>query len=362
MKIKERIEKLKSFGRRLTYELMRLPWGHVIVIIICLLISATVFYVLQLNSFKTVDTNSTLSNLLTVNAVFSAILITYLFSRITWSKERKLEIYKEAVMLSQKITEYRRILNKLTSYYNVWRNDNATKSLIDFGKFKNIDFYDYRIAMTTDYEPKNYKLIREFFNHTDFSEGQSTLYLAMVSLVRNRNNPDYEYHPELYKDFELDGLYNFKAVKKWLECGIFGTLSYWLDNTNYINYLSLGADNRNYILAAASRINKKYEGHQLNNELLKELADDFDSHYLKELYVKLKHLKKGIRDLNLLIITLITISMIFGVLGPFTLLLIQTTATWFSIAVSVLASINAGLIGYFIIRFPRLISKELKWV
>ena len=363
MTVKERYEKIKLSGLRFIYGVRRLPWGHFAVIILSSLISATVFYFLQLNCFTTIDTNSTLSNLLTVNAVFSAILITYLFSRITWSKERKLETYKEAISISQKITEYRRILNKLTSYYSVWSNDNSAKSLIDYGRFKNIDFYEYRISMISDYKPRNHKLIQELYRHQNFSEGQSTLYLAMVSLVRNRNNPNYEYHAELYKDFELDGLYDFKAVKKWVECEIFGIISYWLDNnSHFINYLSLGADNRNYILAAAGRINKKYDGHELNNELLKELADDFNSHYLKELYFKLKHLKKGVRDLNLLIIVLITISMIFGVLAPFTLLLIQSKTTWFSIAVAVLASINAGLIAYFIIRFPTLINKELKWV
>ncbi|GAL87406.1 hypothetical protein MYP_4636 [Sporocytophaga myxococcoides] len=345
----------------LIFAIKHLPWLHIFVFIISITIASAVFYFFASRCFKTVDANSILTNLLTVNAVFSAILITYLFSRITWSKDRKLETLNEAISLSRKITEFRRILNKLTYYYQVWTNDNATKSLIDYGKFKHIDFYDYRLSMISDYKPKNKELIQELYNHENFKEGQSTLYLAMVSLVRNRNNPEYEFQEELYKDFEHNGLYNIKAVEKWLDCDIFNTIWYWLDqNYNFINYKALSSD-KEFILSAASRINKKYEGHELNNELLKELADDFSSHYLKELYIRLKDLKKGVTDLNLLIMTLITVSLIFGVLLPFVLLLISSKSIWFGLIVAILASLNSGLISYFILRFPTLINKELKW-
>lgn len=346
----------------LLFDIKHFPWLHVIVILFCVAISVAVFYLFSYNRFKAIDTNSVLTNLLTVNAVFSAILITYLFSRITWSKDRKLETLKEAINLSQKVTEFRRILNKLTYYYEVWTDDDATKSLIDHGKFKHIDFYDYRLSMISDYEPKNKELIRELYDHENFREGRSTLYLAMVSLVRNRNNPRYEFHEELYKDFEYNGLYNIKAVEKWLDCEIFGTIWYWLDrNYSYINYHALSNEDKNYILSAASRIHKKYQRHELNNELIKELSDDFSSHYLKELYIRLKELKKGVTDLNLLILTLITVSLVFGVLLPFILLLVPSKSIWHGILIAVLAAINSGFISYFILRFPTLITKELKW-
>lgn len=355
-------DKMKFRIKRLFNAFKNLPWLHISVLIICFLLSSSVFLVLKCNCFKTFDTTNTLTNLLTVNGVFSAILITYLFSRITWSKERKLEIYKDTISLSQKITEYRRVLNKLTTYYKVWNNDKITKSLIDHGKFKTIDFYDYRLSSISDYEPHNYQLIKEFRAHDDFNEGRSTLYLAMVSLVKNRNNPDFEWQEELYKDYEVNGIYNIKAVEKWIECGIFRTICYWLDQDyDFMNYTALKNDNE-YILSAITRIDKKYEGQPLSNNLLKEITDDFDSHYIKELYMRQKELKKGITDLNLIIIILISFSLIFGVLMPFGLLLIQTKDHWFSFMVGIVASVNTGLISYFILRFPTLISRELKWV
>lgn len=361
MKTKTKKEIIRIRLQNLLFVSKHLPWLHILVIIISLTIACMVFFLLNRSCFSTINTNAILTNLLTVNAVFSAILITYLFSRIGWSKERKLETLKETISLSQKVTEFRRILNKLTYYYQVWIDENATKSLIDHGEYKHITFYDYRLSMRRGDKQKNKKLIREFFEHKDFKEPHSTLYLAMVSLVRNRSNPRYEFQQELYKDFEHNGIYNIKAVEKWLDCDIFGTIWYWLDKDyNYINYHALFTD-KEYILAAASRINKKYEGHELNNALIKELSDDFNSHYLKELYIRVKELKKGVTDLNLLIMILITVSLVFGVLLPFILLLLPSKPIWYVLTVAVLASLNSGLISYFVLRFPSLINKELKW-
>lgn len=357
----KKAKSIKLILRRLSYKIKVLPWINMTIILICCLISTFVFYQLNKNSFNSFDATTTLTNLLTVNGVFSAILITYLFSRVTWTKDRKQELFKEAISFSQKITEFRRILNKLTSYYDVWDSDRETKSLIDFNKFRHIDFYDYHLKFISNYKPHNDNLINELYHHPDFSEGKSDLYLAMVSLVRNRNR-DYEYLEELHKDFEYKGLYNIKILEKWLNCGIFGSISYWLSQKqNWINYTALSNDSE-YILSAAARINIKYKDSELNNSLIKELSDDFDSYYLKELYTLLKELKNGIQDLDLLIISLISISLASGVLLPFILLLIGSSHCWFLNIVAITASINLGIIAYFIFRFPYLINRELKWI
>ena len=43
-------------------------------------------------------------------------------------------------------------------------------------------------------------LANELYDHPDFSEGISTLCLAMSTLVKNRKNKQFVYHEELYKD------------------------------------------------------------------------------------------------------------------------------------------------------------------
>ncbi|MCK9404713.1 MAG: hypothetical protein M0Q26_15070 [Chitinophagaceae bacterium] len=47
-------------------------------------------------SNKDYDYKKVLEILLTINGVFSAILITYLFNRITWKKDRKLDLLMRA--------------------------------------------------------------------------------------------------------------------------------------------------------------------------------------------------------------------------------------------------------------------------
>ncbi len=359
------IDKFKPIIRKLRMpqlKIKHLPWENFILIAVCSLLSLYVFYQIRTNPQIKLDAGATLRNLLTINGIFSAILITYLFTRITWSKDRKLELYDEAISLSQKITEFRRILYKLTLYYNVWSEDKYAKKLIDHGKFKHIDFYDYRLKMLRDYKSKDALLIDEFYNHENFSEGISTLYLAMVSLIKNRKS-EFLIQEELYNDFQHKDLYDFNTVVRWIECGIMSTIWYWLNqNQNWIYYDALSKNDKEYILAAASRINSKHEGKELSNKLLEELAGDMDAHYLKELYSRLRSLKKGIQDLNLLIIILISFSLFFGILVPFLLFLLSSTEFWYSTSVALIASINAGLISYFILKFPFLINKELKWV
>lgn len=361
MTLKEIRPLLRTKTRKIFIFFKKKPWLHILAVSMSLSISIVVLLVLKSEDFKTLNTTSTLSNILTVNGVFSAILITYLFTRITWAKDRKLEVYKDAISLSRKITEYRRILNKLTYYYQVWRDDKSTKTLVD-SKFDTIDFYDYKLYLISDYIPRNKEVIDKFRNHPDFREADSTLYLAMVSLVKNRNIKGFKSQHELYKDFQHNKIYNIKIIEKWIECEIFGTIWYWLDQDyDFLNYQTLKAD-KEEILSAISRINIKYEGRELNNKLLKDVSDDFTSYYISELYVKLKELRKGITDLNLIIIILISTSLIFGVMTPFSLLLISSDKHWFSVTVGIIASLNSGLISYFILRFPTLINKELKWV
>ncbi len=338
-----------------------LDWGNILLITASVLTGIFVFVIINSNAISFSTATSTASNILTVNGVFSAILITYLFTRITWAKERKLDKLNEAIQYSQKITEFRRILNILTGYYNVWTNDNATKSLFDHSKFKNVDYYDFRLVGISDYKPDNYQLIKEIFDNADYSEGQSNLYLAMISLIRPRHL-EYHWQEELYKDFEQKGTYEFEYVEKWLECNIMDTIAYWMNN-NYrmINFYSL-RDYFDQIKNAAGRVNSKYLNYQVDNTLIRELAEDMSAHYLPNLYLTLKSLREGIQGLNYTIIALIILSLTCGVLAPL-IYLLSISETYFAPSIiAVITSLNCSLITYFILKFPFMMEKELKLI
>ncbi|MEQ9097527.1 MAG: hypothetical protein RIF36_00740 [Imperialibacter sp.] len=360
-RISKKLKSVKGSFFYLIYRARRFDWINFALIALALTVSLLMFYFFWVKCFIGFDHKSILSNLLTVNGVFSAILITYLFTRITWAKDRKLETREEAIRISRKITEFRRILKVLTDYYNVWVNqDRHSKSLLDHGKFGKIDFYDFRLYLITD--SKKNELFDELYNHDDFSEGVSMTYLAMISIVEDRGK-DYRWQQELYKHFDTKGIYNINIVEKWIDINIFNTISYWLTpDRNWIYFGRFRRENQEYIKQAAARFDEKYTDYELDNNLLKEMADDIENHYLKELYKCLLVLKRGITSINLLILSLVSISLVFGVLIPFVLLLINGQVDWFYRAVAVIASVNAGLMTYFVAKFPFLINRELKWL
>lgn len=355
------MKKIRRITKKAFNFLKDLNYGEILLVLIGIAIGIIVYFYISKGKLSFTSANTIITSILTINGIFSAILITYLFSRITWTKDRKLEIQEEAINLSQKVTEFRRILNVLITYYGVWESDKKTKSLLDFNEFKHVEYYDYRQMTRVDYKPEKHPLIEKLYKDPNFSEGQSILYLAISTLVKQRKG-NYVWQQELYKDYQHKGIYNPKIVEKWIEYGIMDTIAYWCGN-NYrmINFYAL-RDHNEYILSAATRINKKYEHYELDNKLIRELAEDMSTHYLPELYSCLNVLKKGIESLNLLILVLISFSTIFGVLLPFLLLLIISENSYFPTIINIVATVNASLISYFIIKFPFLINKELKWM
>ncbi|MCK9403910.1 MAG: hypothetical protein M0Q26_10970 [Chitinophagaceae bacterium] len=204
-------------------------------------------------------------------------------------------------------------------------------------------------------------MIDKLIANPNFSYGSSVWYLAMISFAVQRHS-EFVYHKELYKDYNYDGIYTLEAVQRWLDCDILGAIGYYkYRNSQVINYYALRGENTDYILDAAKRINKKYETRELDNSLILDIAEELNILHLPNLRSCLVVLGKGIRDLELLITILILSSLLFGVLIPVILLILASKENWFHYAVSIISSINIGLILFFILKLPFFINKELKW-
>lgn len=299
--------------------------------------------------------------LLTTNSIFIAILISYFLNRVTWTKEFKSKTFSEAEIISLKITDYRRILKILTSYYQVWKNQESTKSLFDHGKYKNVDFFDFQRHISSAEDYKERELYQNLFDNENYLEGQSTTYLAMVSLVNDRTYDGYYYDETLYKDFEIEGVYTLKTVNRWMESNMFGSIAYWLNGgTDWINYTAL-KKHKKEVLFFAGRISKKYSKYEFNDRLIEELSEDMNSHYIPKLIEKLEYLEEGIVGLNLFLLTLISLSSIFGVLFPLLLLLIDNKVSFYYDISSIVISINIVMISIFILKFPFLVRREIQF-
>lgn len=346
----------------LYYSLIRWDWNFILLTIISIELTAFFYLNLHYSSTNKINSNDSLELILTINGLFSAILITYFFNRISWLLEIKKEDYQEAVGFSQKITELRRIFDRLTKYYNVWEDDKATKGLLQHGKYKHLDYYDFKLMSFSSYMPKDKKLIEELNEDKSYKSGQTDLFLGMISLVNNRKSNQFFSDGELYKHFEKKGIYSLKFIEKCVEIGYASRLGYWFDKDyQFIQYQNLSKDTQTYILDACVRIDSKYKGATLNNKLMGEICDDMNEHYFKELYQLLLRLNNGLKGLNLLIFIILLMSLIFGVLLPFFTYFILEDPVSKTMATQLLIGLNFGLLFFFISNLYGFIKKEITW-
>lgn len=345
------------------YKLKSLDWYLIVLGIIATQISIIIFFRLHFLNVN-IDIKNSLELILTFNGLFSAILVTYFFNRISRTLDSKKEDFDEATIYSQKITDFRRILKKLTDYYNVWESDESTKSLFLSGKYKNVDYFDYKLSSYSDYKPKDIKIIEDLYNEPRYKESQSDLFLGMISLVENRKSPYKEFDSTLFKDYQTKGVYNLKFISNCVEIDYAGRLASRLrTDFQYIRYNNLSKDSRKYILNLLERIDpKKFKNAELNNDTMAEVCEDMNEHYFKELYKLLLNLNKGLSAFDFLIYLILILCLFFGVLFPFlTYFIFDEKSIIKRTITEILIGVNFALLFFFIFSLYKLVKKELKW-
>lgn len=332
--------------------------------IVSIQLSIYLFVTLNNKTTKIEFSKDSLELILTINGLFSAILVTYFFNRVSWILTIKKETYDEAVEFSQKITEFRRICSKLTQHYQVWVDDKATKSLLEHGEYKHIDYYDFKRLSIGEYNSteKDLKLIEKLRKDSRYKEGLSDLYLGMISLIKNRKSKNSFRDSELYKDFQKKGIYNLEWIEKCVEVDYLSRLWYWFDNDyDFIHYENLSKESEDYIKKAFARIDPKYKDTKLNNKLMAEICDDMNEHYFKELHLLLLKLNKGLSGINLLIFSILIASLTFGVLFPFYVYFVIENEELKTILTKGLIGINFGILFFFVTNLYGLVKKEITW-
>ncbi|MFA8451886.1 MAG: hypothetical protein ACEPOW_14420 [Bacteroidales bacterium] len=330
--------------------------------LISLEIILLVFIKLHFYTSTELNTNKSLELILTVNGLFCAILVTYLLNQVSKIIEGKEKLSEQAVFFSQKITDFRRILKRLTDYYGVWENDRGTKSLFLQQKYRHIDFYDFKLMSISEYSPKDAAIIKELEEEENYLGGQSDLYLGMISLVNNRKNTRFLANGELYKHFQTSGIYTYKFVERCMEIDYLSRLGYhFQEGFRYINYGNLGQEHLDYIKECYTRIDKKYSNKPLNNALMADLCDDMHEYYFKELYLLLIELRKGFSSLNILTYLILFCSLFFGILLPFLIYFILEISCLKIFMTEVLIGINLGLLFFFVVNLYYFLKKEIIW-
>lgn len=330
----------------------------IIVLIVANIISFSVIaHLKELIEIK--DINNILEILITVNGVFSAILTTFLFGRLNISKEIKKDAEKNAIELSQKITDLRRIFHELIYYFGVWKNDKATKYLLDGNKYGKVDYYDYKLMSFSDYVPEDVELIKELKAHKDYSDVDSDIYLSMISIANNRKDPK-AFDIVLYDDY-FDGelIYETFFIEKLLDINHLSRLSESLKRYDVFNYNSFSRENQERLNKLILRINPDFDLKKHNyKNLLSKACCDIEADTLPKLLKSLYILEGNLSKMELKIISIIKISLLAGVFFP----LINITVREYTlkdIISEILIIANFCVILYFIFSIKKFSSEQV---
>lgn len=126
--------------------------------------------------------NQLLNNLIQFSGIFSAILITYVVSKVFQVRQERVERYKEIVKLANKFTDFRRIARVLVNNYGFWDKGMREKMRKEY---EAIDYFTIKL-WDYDNQDKKYspelKALRDKFFAEESLPG-CYMYLDMKALV-----------------------------------------------------------------------------------------------------------------------------------------------------------------------------------
>lgn len=300
-----------------------------------------------------------LNNIFQFSGIFSAIIITYIISKVFQSRQERLERKKEIIELSNKLTDFRRIARVLTSCYGFWNSEMRKK--ID-RTYANLDFFDLQ---NWDYEnqdkyPETKALRKKFFEEENIPGAY--LYLDMKSLVLE-NSQDWQL--ELYDKFDHDFTYSVEILSKWTNSHSGGNLWYCLDNKwhsykDCFDFTALREAQKEEIQHLAKKINQdKFRNRKFDNTLLADIGSDMDTFYLPRLFNATYFNSLGLSKTLNFLLTILFLTIVTGVLTPLILTAIKVSFTVLLVFSSFAVSVLCISLLYFLIEFKNILTLEI---
>lgn len=300
-----------------------------------------------------------ISNIIELSGIVSAILITFIVSKVIQIRQERLERRKEIVKFANKTTDFRRIARILKNCHTFWNEEMRRK--ID-GKYKSLDFFDIKLwdYDNQDKQPELKKLRDDFFNDTLFG---AYLYLDIKSLVLDDNH---KWQLELYDNYDYDFTYSIEILENWRDAHSGGNLWYCLEHKRHayegcFNFNGIRKDDQDEILSLCQKINsQKFKNSKFDKDLLATIGSEFDSYILPRLHELTYYNTLGLpKSLNFLL-TILFMTVVSGVLIPLLITAIKVE-TKLLINISNLAvSILCLSIFYFLIKFKKILKAEIK--
>lgn len=295
-----------------------------------------------------------LNNIFQFSGIFSALLITFIISKIFQIRQEKLERLREIIVLSNKVTDFRRIAKILIDTHDFWNSSMRSKME---KKYRQLTYFHLHIDYSSN-KPKD--LIYEFYEEREIPG--ANFYLALKSLLVSEKK---SFQLELYDEYDYNIVYPFKMVSKWVGASSANSFFYYLDHKwhsykNSFNLQSVSKVDAEKIVSLCKKINEsKYKNTVFDRELLVEIGNDFESLIFPRLYQLTYQNENGIPETLIFLIRILISTMIFGVLIPLVLSSIKTNLNFMIIISSISIIILCLSIIYFVLNFKKILENEI---
>jgi len=295
------------------------------------------------------------------SGIFSAIIITYIISKIFQIRQEKLSRKSKIIYFSNKITDFRRIARILVNSYNFW--DQTMRQKMD-NDYKELTHFHLRIW---DYEneelkyPKKLIDLRNNFYAEKNLQG-SNLYLDLKSLVLD-NSSDMQLY--LYNRFNYGIEYNYNLVEKWSnaysghmlwDCFAHKKSSY----NGAFNFSAILNSDKEEILELAIKIGgKKYSSRAFSSYLLADVAGDMESFYFPKL-LNLVYLNSlPFSSVISFMMNILSIVIFIGVIVPLLISAINYDIYWGRIVMYLSIFILTITLLYFMLKMKSIFKYEI---
>ena len=303
-----------------------------------------------------------LNNIIQFSGIFSAILITFIVSKVFQIRQERIERRKEIVKFANKATDFRRIARVLKNCWGFWNKDMRSK-MDNYYKelsFFHVHLWDYDNE-EKKYSPELKKLRNEFLNEEGLQG--SYLYLDMKSLVLD------DYHTwqlELYDRYDYDYTYSKEILKKWSGAHSGNNLWYCLDHKWHsykgcFNFSALRQHDQDEIVDLCKKINpQKYRNSKFDKDLLASIGSEFDGYILPRLSELTYYNTLGFPpSLNFLLLIMFLV-IISGVLLPLLMTSIKVDKEILLVTSNFAVGILCMNLFYFLFKFRKILNNEIK--
>ena len=286
-------------------ELATLIFGLVVFVVLFKGLESGYYFTQQIREASNLDLN--------VASIISAILITYLTSKVLQLRQERLAILPQITSLTQKVHQFRTITNVLYHSWDFWAP--GLKNYMQ----KEYPNLTYGEAFKLVFENEKSRDSKALQYPSDEKMGDTKdLYLQLRSFV----DKQYTIDVTLYSEFEIPVFYTLDILQDWRDYGSASALCrffnwHYHDYKGDFNFEKLRANERSIIEDSAMRIDAiRYKDIKTSPELLDMLGKQFHEEILPKL-INLQHsIQGGFTRLVQFLLSTLVILIFSGVLYP----------------------------------------------